>query len=301
MRSVAGRAARAFSLVEVLVVAALMSVIILGLMAMFNQTQRAFRLGMSQTDVLENGRMTTELIVRDMGQIAPFGYPRLSNAPNFSVELFNAYNASLIPQPGLRTNVLNDAFFMVRENRTWKGIGYFVRTQITNSIAAMTGPVGTLYRFEVSYPEWQLQTNHPSLFLRAYDFSRLGRTGTTNLARILDGVVHFRVRVYDTNGFWINPFDFGTDTPIRRSVTLAGYPVQGEVASSQFYDRAVPAFVEVEIGVLERQALERYQAIPVLPGGNDTARRNYLQQQIGRVHVFRQRIPIRNVDFAAYQ
>lgn len=301
MRSVAGRAARAFSLVEVLVVAALMSVIILGLMAMFNQTQRAFRLGMSQTDVLENGRMATELVVRDIEQMAPFGYPRLSNAPNFSVELFNAYNASLIPQPGLRTNVLNDAFFMVRENRTWKGIGYFVRTQITNSIAAMTGPVGTLYRFEVSYPEWQLQTNHPSLFLRAYDFSRLGRRGMANLARVLEGVVHFRVRAYDTNGFWINPLDFGTNTPIHRSLFLSGFPVQGEVAVSQFYERAVPAFVEVEIGVLERQALERYQAIPVLPGGNDTARRNYLQQQIGRVHVFRQRIPIRNVDFAAYQ
>ncbi|HOP96072.1 MAG TPA: prepilin-type N-terminal cleavage/methylation domain-containing protein [Verrucomicrobiota bacterium] len=296
MRSVAGRAARAFSLVEVLVVAALMSVIILGLMAMFNQTQRAFRLGMSQTDVLENGRMTTELIVRDMGQIAPFGYPRLSNAPNFSVELFNAYNASLIPQPGLRTNVLNDVFFMVRENRNWSGVGYFVRTQITNSIAAMAGPVGTLYRFER-----QLQDEHPSLLVRDYDLSRLGRRGMANLARVLEGVVHFRVRVYDTNGFWINPFDFGTDTPIRRSVTLSGFPVQGEVAVSQFYERAVPAFVEVEIGVLERQALERYQAIPVLPGGNDTARRNYLQQQIGRVHVFRQRIPIRNVDFAAYQ
>src|SRR6185436_10353272 len=62
---------RAFSLIEIMVVVVLLSVIILGLMAMFNQTQRAFKLGMNQTDVLEAGRVGTDLIVREMEQLTP--------------------------------------------------------------------------------------------------------------------------------------------------------------------------------------------------------------------------------------
>ena len=50
-----------FTLVEIMVVMILLSVIVLGLMAMFNQTQRAFRAGMAQTDQMEGGRMFNDL------------------------------------------------------------------------------------------------------------------------------------------------------------------------------------------------------------------------------------------------
>ncbi|HPC60329.1 MAG TPA: prepilin-type N-terminal cleavage/methylation domain-containing protein, partial [Verrucomicrobiota bacterium] len=54
----------AFSLVEILVTVALLSFIVLGLLAMFHQTQRAFRSSITQTDVLEAGRALTEIIGR---------------------------------------------------------------------------------------------------------------------------------------------------------------------------------------------------------------------------------------------
>jgi hypothetical protein len=41
-----------FSLIEIMVTVGLLTFIILGLLLMFNQTQRAFRTGMTQTDVL---------------------------------------------------------------------------------------------------------------------------------------------------------------------------------------------------------------------------------------------------------
>src|SRR6185503_11455848 len=58
----------AFSLVEVMVAVGLLAVIIVGLLAMFYQTQRAFRAGMTQVDVLEAGRATMEMIARDFQQ-----------------------------------------------------------------------------------------------------------------------------------------------------------------------------------------------------------------------------------------
>ena len=69
-----------FSLVEILVVVGLLSIIILGLVAMFSQTQRAFRLGLTQVDVLESGRAVTDMMTRELSQMTP---SRASNAVNF--------------------------------------------------------------------------------------------------------------------------------------------------------------------------------------------------------------------------
>jgi len=130
-------------LIEIMVVIGLLSVIVLGLMAMFTQTQRAFRLGMTQTDVLESGRIGTELLVRELEQATP-GYVSVSNlTPNFYVEQRNAANVSLQTLPGnpglSRTNAMQDVFFLTHENQTWKGIGYFVRTN-----SAINGSFGPL-------------------------------------------------------------------------------------------------------------------------------------------------------------
>jgi hypothetical protein len=56
--------------------------------------------------------------------------------------------------------------------------------------------------------------------------------------------------------------------------------------------------VELQLGILEQPSFERYNSIGAAP-----ARLAYLQREeiSGRVHLFRQRIPIRNVDPSAYQ
>src|SRR5690348_10204498 len=56
---------RGLTLIEILVSSALLLVITLGLTAMFNQTQRAFRMGMESVDVYEGTRAATEMMGRD--------------------------------------------------------------------------------------------------------------------------------------------------------------------------------------------------------------------------------------------
>jgi hypothetical protein len=52
--------------------------------------------------------------------------------------------------------------------------------------------------------------------------------------------------------------------------------------------------VEIELGILETQALERYRSL--LVPGSAAAATTYLTNHPGFVHIFRQRIPIRGVD-----
>src|SRR5258706_11489752 len=128
----AGRrpSAVAFTLVEIMIVMTLLTVIILGLMAMFNQVQRAFRAGMTQADVLEAGGMAMNKIVRELQEVTP-GYRA---AVNFQGTLPpNAPGPQPLPamnpaNPSWRTNVLQEMFFLTRENQRWIGIGYVIDT-----------------------------------------------------------------------------------------------------------------------------------------------------------------------------
>src|SRR5580698_5587978 len=61
----------AFSMVELLVAMTLMTLIVLALMAVFNSTQRAFRASVTQTDILEGGRATMDLISTDLRGMVP--------------------------------------------------------------------------------------------------------------------------------------------------------------------------------------------------------------------------------------
>jgi hypothetical protein len=54
--------------------------------------------------------------------------------------------------------------------------------------------------------------------------------------------------------------------------------------------------VEIEMATLEDRTLQRAESRPF-----GALRDTYLQNQSGAVHVFRQRVPILNVDPAAYQ
>src|SRR5258708_5631572 len=82
--AVSPRSIRAFSLVEILVTMALLSVIVLGLLAMFHQTQRAFTQSLMQVDVLEAGRAATDLISHEVEQMTP---AYASNGINFFAAL----------------------------------------------------------------------------------------------------------------------------------------------------------------------------------------------------------------------
>src|ERR1035441_10365561 len=151
------RISQAFTLIEILVTVALLSFIILGLFAVFNQVQRAFRSSMNEVDRLEAGRAVTELLPRELEQTAPCG----ANAMTFVAQVLSS-NPLIQPLPGnvtpsaKRMNLLEDCFMLQRQNQTWIGIGYCVRTNDANGRLWLpeSGPgqlgVGSLYRWSAS-------------------------------------------------------------------------------------------------------------------------------------------------------
>jgi len=286
------RVESAFTLIEIMVVMGLLSFIILGLMAMFNQTQRAFRAGMAQTDQLEGGRMFTDLILRDLQQITP---TYQTNGVNFFAEIPN-YAPLRLTLPATsdpRTNILQDVFFMSRYNQNWNGVGYFVRTN--PSYFGNVNLVGTLYRFETNVPVAQFIGDGYRPFL-----TFVNATNTSSISKVLDGVVEFHVQCFDNNGllltngspsivsnsFWsiTNALSFG----------LPGVP-ENEVMFYGFSNNIVPAYVELEVGVLEPAVLKRLRSIP-----SPITQSNFLSSHAGNIQIFRQRVAIRNVDPSAY-
>ena len=209
-------------MIEIMVVVGLLSIIVLGLMAMFNQTQRAFRLGMSQTDVLESGRMAGEILTREIAQTTPsyldwtngltFQQQHdnywLSAAPNFCAQAVNVGYQTLPGSTAVRTNIMDDVFILVRENQTWSGIGYFVRTNRADDpdLPGEVGPVGTLFRFVTNNTLAQFQANPGGLF-DAFNVARgwaQNQAMTNGVSKVLEGVVHFRIRPFDNSG-WMLP------------------------------------------------------------------------------------------------
>jgi hypothetical protein len=289
---------RAFSLIEIIIVVSLLTVIMLGLMLMFNQTQRVFQTGVTQVDVLEAGRAATGLIARQMEQITPAG----GVTTNFFAGVLGGTQLMQpMPGGGSRGNVLQDVFFVTRENQTWTGTGYFVRAKDAagklqkpddGGGIRLTG--GQLYRFEETV---SAAMGPEVLFGDFYKLTSLGSLAPTNVTPVMDGVIHFKVRAYDTNGFWIQNYNnFSQGFIPSNSVYASTVGGSGEVSTYRFREDAVPAAVEFELALIENRVWEKYKA---LPAGN--ARYNYLTNQVGRVQVFRQLVPVRNVDPTAYQ
>jgi prepilin-type N-terminal cleavage/methylation domain-containing protein len=285
---------RAFTLVEVLVVMVLLSLIVLALMAVFNSTQNAFRASVTQTDVLEGGRAAMNLIVTDLKQMTPS--LRASNdAVNFSAAVPVGYEPlvqPLVASSRQRTNVLENFFILSRGNvngvSTWYGTGYVVDW---NSATA----INPLYRFSRTTNAAADPAGLYGMFSNAVFYGEW-----TNMSHLMDGVVDLRARAFDPNGYWMtnvlaNVRDVYDGQIITNHNAFFLATAWGEVDFSMF-SNTLPAAVEIQLGALEDRTLQRAESI-----GNATVRSNYLSQQSGKVHIFRQRVSIPNVDPSAYQ
>jgi type II secretory pathway pseudopilin PulG len=285
---------RAFTLVEILVVVVLMALIVLALMAVFSSTQAAFRASLTQTDVLEGGRAAMGMFKSDLESMTPsFGVS--NGAVNFYANTnIYQYQSGFAPlvqslvgvnDPNTRrTNVLENFFILTRQNTTWTGIGYIVDTTSTNYL-------NPLYRFSMST---NVMAANPAVL-----YTNFLNTSFTNMSHLMDGVVHLTVRASDPNGYWMtNVYEFyGGRTVTNRNVWFST-PVLGEVGFYMF-SNTLPASVEIQLGLLEDRTLQRAESLPNAPPA--WAQSNYLARQAGKVHLFRQRFPIRNVDPSAYQ
>ena len=80
----AARGAAALTILEMLVSSAMLALIIVGLTAMFVQTQKAFKTGVKQTDVGDAGRSIADLIAGDLSELSD-GSPYGLYSPNTGV------------------------------------------------------------------------------------------------------------------------------------------------------------------------------------------------------------------------
>jgi type II secretory pathway pseudopilin PulG len=300
----------AFSLVEIMVVIALLSLIILALMTVFNSTQTAFRASVTQTDVQEGSRMAMDMIATDLRAMTPsdgygtnYGSVNLFGAVNFYANTNIYYSSvfneplvqSLAPGSVLRTNVLQDVFILSKVNTTWTGIGYVVDFGSTKY-------VNPLYRFSQSMDEragnpLRLFTNFTGQVAynldQEYQSVPNADTNWSKMGRLLTGVVHFSVRAYGTNGQVLSVLCTNGPTEISYFSNMFG--TDGLTA----YSNVVPAMVELQLGVLEDRSLRHAEGL--VDVANVYSRSNYLATQAGKVHLFRQQISIPNFDPAAYQ
>lgn len=144
-----------FTVLELMLAVSIMTVIVIGLYTVFDQTQRALRSTMRQVDVLEGVRATRDLV---SSEIAGASYLPLANYTN----LFVARNLlsrgvrieGLARDPVLDT-VLQDLFFHTRVGNQWSAVGFWVGPMFTN----VAGPfsVGRLYRFGTNITEAQIR------------------------------------------------------------------------------------------------------------------------------------------------
>lgn len=289
---------RAFTLIEVMVVVTLLSLIVLALMAVFDSTQRAFRASATQADVLQGGRAVMDLISQDLKTMSPSD--GVSNNPtivfpdavNFYAGINNNYPPliqPLIASSNERTNVLENFFILSSGNQngvpTWYGTGYAVYLSPTN--------LYSLYRFSTSHP-MAVAGAVSNMFRFEFENFISAPSTYTNSSHLIDGVIGLRVRAYDLNGVWMtNGYGFNQTVPIKNVLFLPS--TFGEVGFYMF-SNSLPASVEVEIATLEDRTLQRAESFGSLQGMT-----NYLAWQGGKVHVFRQRISIPNVDPSAYQ
>lgn len=304
-------ARRGFTVLELMLSIAIMTVIFIGLYTVFDQTQKALRQTISQVDVLEGIRTSTDLVGRD---IESFAYVPLANYTNLYVAQ-SPYNLSLrldnLSQGELLTTVLQDVFFHQRQGDQWTAVGYWVGAMTTNPVAAPphSVSVGRLYRFSVTANSQFMR----SLNGLATQDERNAMLSTfqnlslrlTNSAPLIDGVVHFRMVCYGESGAplfgtnlltWEQQFNtLKSRGQLPLGAHLATTVEAGPAASVQylFSDHSYPTgagWIEYEIGILEPQLVKRYASIAE---GQPAAAAKYLERHAGQIHLFRQRVPLR--------
>lgn len=294
-----GHHAPAFSVLELLVAVSIMTVIVFSLYQMFNQTQKALRSNITQVDVLESGRVALQMISEELEQLEPSDIFGVTNFYAGLTPVTPRVQLDLDETRLLRTNVLQEVFFMTERRNQRVGTGFRV-------IGAQDG-VGSLYRFSVSTNSRLVSPNNLSA---AYFNSSVTNPVTGLLSpyfqRVADGIIHFRLTSYDPNG-QILGYDVPNFYPGYRMHRQRGRNVPSGFAETNisnvilrreialqtgtiFLGDAVPAYLDLELGILEPETLAQYNSIREV--ATDTAE-DFLRRHANKVHIFRRRIPIR--------
>lgn len=276
----AGGGATGFTVVELMVAISVMTLIVLVLYGLFDQTQRAMRGNVSQVDVLEGGRAAMDMITTDLEQLRASHVP---SATNLFAQLIMRQTIQTLPgQNELRFSELQECLFLTKPGGYWEQYGYVVLPHRNLSVEQ---PLGTLYRIVLSNHVSQFTSNSLSGLYFA-NRSNLFRFGTNMwFQKVTDGVVHFRIRPLDARGV---PYSLTNVVSTNAWMWLDPLAQVNQELRYAFVNDALPATVEVELGILDPQIVGRLKSMP-----NPTMAAEFLSKQSGRLHLFHQRIPIR--------
>ena len=280
---------RAFTIVELLVAISVLTLIVLVLFGLFDQVQKALRGNIAQVDVSEGARAAMQLMASEMEQMEA---GNVAASTNLYVGLTASLYRQALLDPGTnRVNVLDEVFFLSHENKSWSGTGYRILQAPANAIATSfaNAGVGTLCRYSVrandaDFPNASVLPRS-NLVVQVMQAKLNGSNNLANYQPVVDGVVHFRIRAFDTNGV-LMVSNIYPNVNIFTNVVFLGQ-VTGETQYT-FTRSALPSYLELELGILEPHVLERLKSFP-----DPTVASNFLARQVGAVHLFQQRIPIR--------
>ena len=291
----------AFSLLELLVAVGLLSVVVLALYAMFDQTQKALHRSIAQTDVMEGGRSAFDLVVRDVERAHPTGVTGPIELPVYNL-VVRKFQLAAQAGPGSRDIVHRDStfselFYMLPvRDRLWTAAGLYVasETDASQPVSVINGveSVGTLYRYQAPSSTF-VRGPAATTSLGKLTSDLINNTATarnrraSNSTRLLDGVVFFRVLPYGGSGL---PLD---EVSISPKLTLTNIIIARPKATpptylTAFTGSAMPSAVEIEFGVLPPKSLIQYRSVP------DNLKAGYLNKHAAEILLFRQRIALRS-------
>lgn len=231
-------------------------------------------------------------------------FPPRPGASQERADVYPAIEQLMLTNSLRRTNIVQEMFFMTHRGRDWRGVGYRVMPDHTrtNDPSYRDREVRSIYRHLGVAREKEIASSNRNLafeFMRATPFPE---NDPTNFFKIADGIVHFKVTPVDFKGREMRyqlrstnaappraiPSNLFTIDPLyATNVYLLRDARDSETASAFILD-ALPSFVEIELGVLDSATVEKYYSIPDIQQA-----RKFLERQAGKVHLFRQRIPIR--------
>jgi hypothetical protein len=284
---------------EVLTAMGLMSLIVFVLMSVFGNTQSAFRAGITQSDVLAGGRNTMDQIAQDVrGLTASGGYgPGWGGAQGINLycvdnQTYTNCYMTLPAGSSYRTNVVQTVFLLGRQNTTWVASGYLVVPNLTNNT------LFPMYRYNATATLEQGPYGLYTNFLAAVQNNELINVKQSNWSHLLDGVVHFVVRAYDTNGIAYPNGYTAFNFPIYTNAYAfyyTGLPESGYI----LFSNDLPSSVDIQLGVLEDKALRRLQGFANL---SPNLYNSYLYTNAAnQMQLFRQHVAVPNCNVASFQ
>jgi prepilin-type N-terminal cleavage/methylation domain-containing protein len=288
-----------FTLLEMLMAVTITTIITVALYSIFDQTQKAFRAGIAQVDVLEAARATGEIFDRDLAGLTvnpleiSLGRAALPTNLNFNDYPYNVWIDARSTQNWLGTIAAGTTVFLAQQNVVFftrandvvTMIGYYNFPMQLNWAGGSRPPtipqISTLYRFTRTFQASQmteaLVRGHLATF-RAGPLASINDP-TRPFQEIVRGVIHNRWTPFGSNGqWWQNAAD-----PLLAKFNPGSNSLSGLTGGGAL----VPAQMEYELMILQDDIMQQLIA---LAESNTAQARSFLESKLPEIHVIRKRV-----------